>query len=294
MDNEFNYKFVDFSNQKGFFLKKSRALNFQTQGSMAALYKEREALRKLYHTEPVKLGPPEGFKGELIPSENKLYRAYEPRELRQTAGTSCKSMAMYFLWRDVVKSIVVRHPDAKAVITLSISKPGYGDPPGGRFNIMADDTRRPGKSVGSGFNMPWACSEWPGAKAAKLFFVAAWATYMAHEATELVSNAGGNQQHVWGDEYPDTNRVFNVHSTWDNPQSYEQKEMCTDHWIRMNACMTGRPSQGVTARGEPAGQVVLESILGAAKAKEVWEAGVKQGEVELEALQKELEAQCGI
>lgn len=242
------------------------------------------------YSEPKLVRPSQADLAVPEQSGNRLYKAYEPRELRQTAGTSCKYMALYFLWRDVVKSIVVRHPDAKAVITLSINRPGSGDPFGGKFSIKADDTRNPGEPVGEGFRMPWTCDDWPGKKAARLFFVAAWATYLAHEGTELVSNAvDSGTTRPYGYTYPDSERVFNVHDTWDHPHTDEELELICDHWIRMNACHAGRASHRCSMRNEPAGQVVLESILGAAKAKEVWEAGMAEGKKELAALEKELE-----
>ncbi len=174
--------------------------------------------------------------------------------------------AAHGLWSDTFDAILVRHPDPKAVITLKMDPwyPDYRKRMPGRFMMKVADTRDPGVTMVNAFQMPVTVTEWPGRRAAELFVVAAWATYLAHEAMELVSFTKGPRDQY---PYPDIGRVVNPHQG-----NYGMAER---HWTLMNAIMYseyparlgGNAIAGVIESQFAA--VGLEALaIGRAKAKE--------------------------
>jgi hypothetical protein len=183
------------------------------------------------------------------------------------------SLARSVLWEEVVNSIEVRHPDAKAVIKLTAETHDSE----GSFMIWADDTREPGRKQPQNFRMPWVQHTWPGKEVAAMYFVCAWMAYLAHEATELVSFRKRPESMLWDHvvgvyPYPDRNRVINVHGTHFTSMHPDSSK----HWGGMNAIMYGETDN--------AGATVLQQLLAPDVARERWDSGVKSHKHELDAL----------
>ncbi len=204
------------------------------------------------------------------------------------------------LWEDVAKSVHVRHPDPKARIRVVVTE-AYGTTVRGKFQILARDTRDdPNKPFEAdstrGFTMPFIVADWPGEQIAKLYILGAYMLYMAHEATELVSdnaklnaarkNDYGNGGGGW--HFPDGGRVFNIHDNY----KPEEKLMATDHWQRMHAVMSNDCTGGLYREGWPSRpehpiELTISNLVGPTIAKDMWAKAKPIYAAELERLTDE-------